>query len=87
MDHLFLSGCESDKVSYDARFSEGYHGAMTYYFAKAVLGSWKDRKSITYDEAHRQAVSALESAHFNQIPQLEGPDGLKNQPVFGLEFI
>ena len=29
MNELLLSGCRADQYSYDARFGERFHGAMT----------------------------------------------------------
>lgn len=83
MNHVLLSGCRSNQTSADASFPEGFYGAMTYNFAKAVLAAWKSGKSITYLEAHERALKGLEEDGFDQVPQLEGPDRLKDEPVFG----
>ncbi len=86
MRHVFLSGCRPEEVSWDAKFPQGFHGAMTYHFTKVVLEAWKNKRSITYGEAHRAACKGLRDAKFDQNPQLEGPDDLKDTPVFGHEF-
>jgi hypothetical protein len=86
MRHVFLSGCLPEEVSWDAKFSQGFHGAMTYNFAEAVLRAWKNREAITYREAHKAACQGLESGNFDQTPQLEGSENLKDSPVFGLSF-
>jgi metacaspase-1 len=83
MRHLLLSGCKSEEVSWDAPFPPGFHGAMTFNFATAVLQAWKDKKPITYAAAHKAALRGLKRGKFNQTPQLEGPRALKNEPVFG----
>jgi hypothetical protein len=83
MNHLLLSGCRSEEVSYDASFSQGFHGAMTYNFATAVLQAWRDGRTITYSEAWNAAQQGLDGGNFNQHPQLEGPRALKDAPVFG----
>lgn len=80
MRHLFLSGCLPEEVSWDAKFPQGFHGAMTYHFAKVVLKSWKNGKTITYKEAHKKACSGIKQ---DQNPQLEGPSRLQDAPVFG----
>jgi Caspase domain len=83
MGHLLLSGCRPEQTSADAPFPEGWYGAMTYNFAKAVLSAWRNSKAITYAEAHEAALTGLEKGEFEQEPQLEGPDHLKDAPVFG----
>ena len=83
MGHLLLSGCRSEQTSADAAFPEGSYGAMTYNFAKAVLRAWRSGNAITYGEAHEAALADLEQGGFEQEPQLEGPDHLKDAPVFG----
>jgi hypothetical protein len=82
--HVLLSGCLPEEVSWDAPFPQGRHGAMTYYFAVVVLEAWKRGEAITYQEAHQEATNRL-LRRFSQHPQLEGPDSLKNAPVFGYE--
>lgn len=83
MNHLLLSGCKAEEVSWDAKFPQGNHGAMTYNFAKAVLGAWHKGKAITYREAHKATLKGLKEGHYDQHPQLEGPDRLQDAPVFG----
>ncbi len=82
LGHVFLSGCKSDQVSWDASFNGRAHGAMTFNFAVAVLKAWKAGKTITYREAHKEAIKGLKKGGYKQDPQLEGPDKLKDQPVF-----
>jgi hypothetical protein len=56
---------------------------MTYYFAVVVLEAWRQRgQPITYRQAHEEASKRL-LKRFPQHPQLEGPDRLKDLPVFG----
>jgi metacaspase-1 len=83
MGHLLLSGCRPEQTSADYRFPQGWYGAMTYNFAKAVLRAWRSGKAITYGEAHEAALTGLRQGEFEQEPQLEGPDTLKDAPVFG----
>lgn len=64
---VLLAGCRSDQTSSDARFDEGYHGALSYFLLKALRAG-----GIPTYEALIQAVAAgLESDGFEQIPQLE----------------
>lgn len=83
MQHLLLSGCLANEVSWDAQFTQRYHGAMTYYFATAVLRAWAAGRAMTYKEAWEAASQGLLDGGYNQHPGLEGPDRLKNLPVFG----
>ncbi len=86
MNHLFLSGCLPEEVSWDAKFDEGFHGAMTYNFTKAVLNAWSKKKAISYAEAHKTAIQGLKKGKFQQSPQLEGQNKFKDSPVFGVKF-
>ena len=83
MGHLLLSGCRPEQTSADNPFPEGWYGAMTYNFAKAALKAWRNGNAITYGEAHETALTGLKQGEFEQEPQLEGPDHLKDAPVFG----
>lgn len=83
MNHLLLTGCRPEEVSYDASFRPGFHGAMTYNFATAVLRAWRDGRAITYAEAWNATQQGLDAGNFDQHPQLEGPQELKDSLVFG----
>ena len=83
IDHVLLTGCRADQVSWDAMLGGRFHGAMTYHFAIAVLRAWKEGQAITYREAHRQACGGVTRAGFDQSPQLEGGAELIDLPVFG----
>ena len=85
VQHVLLSGCKPEQVSWDARLGPHFHGAMTYHFAKAVYESWNRRRTITYREAHAKAAEMVRQSGFDQDPQLEGADHLKDTPVFGYE--
>ncbi|WP_028066396.1 caspase family protein [Solirubrobacter soli] len=82
-EHLLLAGCEAGQVSWDAKFTEGYHGAMTYHFARAVLAAWDAGQAITYAAAHQMATAGIHATGLVQNPQLEGMPTLKAAPVFG----
>ncbi len=85
MRHLLLTGCKSDQLSFDAKFPQGWHGAMTYNFVQVVLESWKKGRVITYAEAHSATAERTRQnpKWRGQWPQLEGPGHLKSSPVFG----
>lgn len=83
LNHVLLSGCKSEQVSWDAKFPQGFHGAMTYHFARAVLRAWREGRAISYGEVHEGLADTLHEAGYEQDPQLEGPESLKDRPVFG----
>jgi hypothetical protein len=83
MRHLFLSGCGAQETAADAPLPQGWHGAMTYYFATAVLQAWAAGRPITYQDAHAATQTSLDGAQYFQHPSLEGPEHLKDAYVFG----
>jgi hypothetical protein len=81
--HLLLAGCEAGQVSWDAKYPQGYHGAMTYHFARAVLTAWEGGQAITYAAAQQAAAAGIRANGLVQDPRLEGAQDLKGAPVFG----
>jgi hypothetical protein len=81
--HLLLAGCEAGQVSWDAKYPQGYHGAMTYHFARAVLAAWEGGQAITYATAQQAAAAGIRANGLVQDPQLEGAQDLMDTPVFG----
>lgn len=86
LNHLVLAGCQSDQSSWDCEFAQGPHGAMTYGFAMAVLKAWKQKQAITYAQAFQEACAFIAERNFEQNPQLDGPQAMKDAVVFGREF-
>jgi metacaspase-1 len=79
MNHVLLSGCRDDEVSWDAKIEGTYHGAMSYHALKAIRDGGS---SITYSELAERLQQMLDDAGYAQHPQLEGPDEAKRRQVF-----
>ncbi len=69
MREVLVSGCRDNQYSYDARFGDTYHGAMTH-FALEIIRAADYR--ITYDDLWDQLVVRLDAEGFDQEPQVEG---------------
>jgi hypothetical protein len=79
MNHVLLSGCRDEEVSWDARIDGTYHGAMSYHALKAIREAGP---TITYSELVGRLQTMLDDAGYDQHPQLEGTDERKNRQVF-----
>jgi hypothetical protein len=79
MNHVLLSGCRDDEYSFDALIEGAYHGAMTYFAVKAIEEAGYD---LTYADLAARLGSMLETAGYNQHPQLEGESHAKHRKVF-----
>jgi len=79
MNHVLLSGCRDDEVSWDAKIDGTYHGAMSYHALKAIRDAGS---TITYAELVGRLQTMLDDAGYDQHPQLEGPDERKIRQVF-----
>jgi metacaspase-1 len=69
MREVLVSGCRDNQYSYDARFGDIYHGAMTH-FAMEIIRAADYR--ITYDDLWDELVVRLDAEGFDQEPQVEG---------------
>jgi metacaspase-1 len=79
MNHVLLSGCRDDEVSWDAKIEGTYNGAMSYHALKAIRDAGS---TITYAELAERLQTMLDDAGYDQHPQLEGPDEMKQRQVF-----
>lgn len=79
MNHVLLSGCRDDEVSWDANIEGTYNGAMSYHALKAIRAAGS---SITYAQLAERLQTMLDDAGYEQHPQLEGPDEAKQKQVF-----
>lgn len=77
--NILLAGCRPDQQSADARIGGDFHGAFTYYLAKAVtdLGG-----NLTYRQMLDRCGKALGTNRFEQIPQLEYRSKRDRLPAF-----
>jgi len=78
MNHILISGCSDNEVSYDANFSGKYYGAMSYWATKVLKGN----PFITYSEFYTKLRTKLPSRQYPQSPQLEGSEINKNRIMF-----
>jgi metacaspase-1 len=65
---VLISACRSDQTAADARFGEGYQGALTYYLLDTLR---KTGESVIYKELIEQLGRVLYESSFLQEPQLE----------------
>lgn len=80
MNHLLISGCQDDELSYESTFNGVGHGAMTY----ALLTSCK---AARYRATYRQLITAMTNMlvkqwGYPQHPQLEGNSSAKRRLAF-----
>lgn len=73
---ILISACKAEQVAADANFGGTYHGAMTF-FLKNILS---ENPQISYANLGEQLRRSLYDNKFQQIPQLECPNSLINQP-------
>jgi hypothetical protein len=66
-----ISGCRSDQTSADAYINGRYNGAFTYYALQTLRAP--GGLSLLLTPFVTQVHTALESAHYAQMPQLSGP--------------
>ncbi len=79
MKEVLVSGCNDHQYSYDARFDDTYHGAMTYFALDIIRAS--DYR-ITYNALRKQLVPRLEEEGYDQEPQLEGSTASRRRRLF-----
>lgn len=73
---VLLAGCRSNQTSSDARFKEGYHGALSYFLLKALRAGGHP----TYEALIHAVSTGLDRDGFEQIPQLECSRALRQSP-------
>jgi metacaspase-1 len=74
----FVPGCQSGQTSADAYIDGEYHGAMTYYFCKALEACGK---TAPFSSVVDKCREYLADNGYEQIPQAEGPQAAA--PFFG----
>jgi hypothetical protein len=79
MRELLLSGCRSNQYSYDARFGNTYHGAMTWYALKVIEQAGY---RLSYSTLAKRLREALAESNYDQEPQLEGRSTFKRRQIF-----
>ncbi|OGO37123.1 MAG: hypothetical protein A2W35_07290 [Chloroflexi bacterium RBG_16_57_11] len=66
--NILLAGCKPDQQSADAFIEGEYHGAFTFYLARAITES---SGQLTYRQLAERTDKALSQNGYGQIPQLE----------------
>lgn len=79
MREVLVSGCRDDQYSFDARFGNIYHGAMTHFAIEIIEAA---HYSISYEELWDRLVVRLEQEGFDQEPQVEGKAASKRRRIF-----
>lgn len=75
MKWIAISGCGETQYSADAFIGGDYHGAFTYYAMNSLL------PGMTYYDWFNKIRTILPNAMFEQAPDMEGPEELKNRVV------
>lgn len=78
MSEVLITGCNATEYSYDAYLGGRFNGAMT----ANALDVIRSDPGMSYAEFHKALRRRLPDARFPQSPQLEGPEVLKNLPLF-----
>jgi len=79
MHEVLVSGCRDDQYSFDARFGNVYHGAMTNFALEIIEAA---DYSISYADLWNRLVVRLEEEGFDQEPQVEGKASSKRRKIF-----
>jgi hypothetical protein len=76
-NNILLAACQDIQTASDAYIDGDWHGALTHNLVKAILEAGG---TLTYAELIAQASDRM--TPYQQIPQLECPDDLKELPIF-----
>lgn len=79
MKEILIAGCTDIELSYDARFGQVYHGAMSYFALQAIRNA---EYELTYTDLIKRVRRSLTKARFPQHPQLEGNKKNKSRQIF-----
>jgi hypothetical protein len=74
-----LAACRSDQTSADAWIEGDFHGAFTYFLCVAAE---QGRFHLTYGDLITHVRALLKANRFDQVPQLEGPQGCQLLQAF-----
>jgi hypothetical protein len=70
LNHVLLAACRADQTAADATIDGKPSGAFTYYLDRTIrAGGARIQRRALIDKL----AENLTSAHFSQVPQLEGP--------------
>lgn len=69
-----ISGCRADQESADAYIQGKYHGALTYHLLDSLAAP--GGRNLPLTRVVEDVRSRLAGAHYDQVPQLHGPDDI-----------
>jgi metacaspase-1 len=79
MKEVLVSGCREVQYSYDAKFGNRYHGAMSYYALQSLAAA---RWATAYTTWVARVDRLLRDDGYDQSPRLEGRSNAKTRKVF-----
>jgi hypothetical protein len=77
LNNILLAACQDLQTSTDAYIARGWHGAFTYNLVKTIEQAGG---KLTYADLVTRAGNSM--VGYDQVPQLECPDVVRNHPVF-----
>jgi hypothetical protein len=77
LNNVLLAGCQDVQTSADAYIDGDWHGAFTYNLVRAIDEAGGE---LTYGRLIERAGAGM--AEYQQVPQLECPDALRDRPAF-----
>lgn len=80
LNHLLLAGAMDTQTAADAFIAGAYNGAFSYYLCDSARADGGRGSALDIFSTARTRIAA---ERYSQIPQCEGPDALKNAPLFG----
>ncbi len=72
INHVLFSGCRDNQTSADALIDGVYNGAFTYYFCKNLRDA---NGAVSRAELLKRLRASLKFNKYDQVPQLEAPEG------------
>jgi hypothetical protein len=67
--HVLWAACRADQTSADAKISETWHGAFTYYWVQEMIAT---QNKLSRKDLLAKVVADLKKGRYSQVPQLEG---------------
>lgn len=80
LNHVLLAGAMDTQTAADAYIAGAYNGAFTYYLCDSARADGGRGSAL---DVFSTAKTRIAAERYEQIPQCEGPDDLKNAPLFG----
>ena len=78
LNNVLLAGCQDIQTSADAYIDGDWHGAFTYNLIRVINEA---SGKLMYGQLVERAGAGMDQ--YQQVPQLECPDALRDRPAFG----